>query len=120
MADIYAEAVNLQLHQEAEKRAKQHVRDFSVALLMQAKLVAFQEKADMVLSNHVDNALDKISTVKRVRSKELLIIVGSAFFGAFVQGFISELPTLRVTLIVAYVLLGFAGMFMVFWAMNQS
>jgi len=114
------EAIEIDLHPEAEKRAKQYVMDFATSLLLQAKLIAFRTKADMVLSNYIDEALDSINRDKnRTWSRELLIILGSAFVGAFIQGFVSELATGNALLIATYTVLGFVGMFMVFLGLRR-
>ena len=120
MANSQMEAVEKDLHPEAEKRAKQYVNDFATSLLLQAKIIAFRTKADVVLSNHVDEALDSINRDKKQTwSRELLIILGSAFVGAFIQGFISELSSGNSLLIATYTVLGFVGMFMVFLGLRK-
>ena len=120
MSNSQAEAINKELHQQAETSVKKYTHDFATSLLLQAKIIAYRSKADVVLSSHVDEALDKIyNERKQSWSKELLIVLGGAFFGAFIQGFISELSSGNATLITVYVLLGFIGMFMVFLGLRR-
>ena len=120
MLNSQLEAIDIDLHPEAAKRAKQYVVEFATTLLLQAKLIAFRAKADVVLSNHIDEALDLITRDKRKTwSRELLIILGSAFFGAFIQGFISELSSGKASLVAIYTILGFVGMFMVFLGLKR-
>jgi len=120
MLNSQMNAVETELHPQAEKAIKQRVSDFSIALILQSKLIAYRSKADLVLSTHVDEALDTINKdTNRSWSRELTIILGSALLGAFVQGFVSELSSGNPLLIATYVALGFIGMFLVFWGLRR-
>ena len=88
--------------------------------LLQAKILAFQEHADLVLSNHIDEALQVISRERKKRwSRELLIVLGSALFGAFIPGFITELFAGHQMLIVVYTSMGFLGIILVFLGLRR-
>jgi hypothetical protein len=119
MTNRQIDAIEKELHPQAEEVIKQHVNDFATSLVLQAKLLAYRLKADAVLSTHVDEALDSITKKKQTWSRELGIIIGSALFGAFVQGFISELAGGNSVLIATYVVLGFIGVFLVFIGLRR-
>jgi hypothetical protein len=120
MANLQAQIENKELHQKAEQLAKDYVDDFAESLLLQSKTLAVLQKADVVLSTHVDDARDIIiREQKRGWSREFFIIMGSALFGAFIQGFITELSAGRKALIAIYMIMGVAGMLMVFWALRK-
>ena len=120
MSNNQSEAINKELHPQAVFSIKKYTRDFATSLLLQAKVIAYRSKADVVLTTHVDEALDKIYKERRQSwGKELLIVLGGAFFGAFIQGFISELSSGNAILIATYVILGFIGMFMVFLGLRK-
>lgn len=120
MANSQLQAVDIELHPNAKKQARQHVNNFSTALILQAKIIAYRTKADTVLTHHINDALDAINNERKQSwSRELLIILGSAFVGAFIQGFISELSNGNSLLIVIYTILGFTGMFMVFLGLRR-
>ena len=120
MANSQIDAIDKELHAKAEKAIKQYVNDFATSLLLQAKVIAYRSKADVVLSNHVDEALETVNRSRQQTwSRELVIIIGSALLGAFVQGFISELGSGNSVLLAIYVVLGFAGMFLVFWGLRR-
>ena len=122
MANPQLEAIDKSLHQQAKSLAKNCVNDFATSLLLQAKLIAYQQKADVVLSRHVEEARDVIlNQRKHSRSQELSIAIGGALFGAFAQGFISELslPMLRPLWIAIYTVIGFVGIFLVFWGLQR-
>jgi hypothetical protein len=118
--DHSLEALNKELHPHAEEVARKYVDEFAASLLLQAKMLAFQEKADLVLSNHIDEAREVISRERKKRwSKDLLIVVGSALFGAFIPGFITELSAGHQLLIVVYTIMGFLGMLLVFLGLRR-
>jgi protein-S-isoprenylcysteine O-methyltransferase Ste14 len=120
MANPQIDAIDKELHPQAEKTAKQYINEFATSLLLQAKITAYRSKADVVLSSHVDEALDTINRGrKQIWSRELVIIIGSALLGAFIQGFISERSSGNSLLIATYVVLGFVGMFLVFWGLRR-
>ena len=85
MKDSSLEALNKELHPHAEQVAKEYVDEFAASLLLQAKMLAFQEHADLVLSNHIEEALQVINRArKKSWTRELMIVIGSALFGAFI------------------------------------
>lgn len=120
MANQQIEAVNIELHPQAETLAQAHIRDFATSLLLQAKILAFRRKADIVLSTHIEEAKVIIESEKRQSwTRELIIILGGAFFGAFLQGFITELSSGRMGLVAIYTAIGFIGILMVFWSLRR-
>lgn len=103
------------LHQSAGEQAKKYVDDFATTLVLQAKLFASLENAELVLRRHIDEAVKFILSQKtRDLTKEFVKIIGGALIGAFVPGLITALPTHDTTSILIYIGLGFVGMIMVF------
>lgn len=49
--------VDLELQSQAAKRARQYINDYAVALIMQAKTLAFSKRANLVLEGHVEEAV---------------------------------------------------------------
>jgi hypothetical protein len=122
MPDPQLEAISKDLHPQAGALVRAHVNEFATSLLLQAKMIAYQRRADVVLTTHVDEARNVIlSEHTRSRSRELKIAVGGALFGAFIQGFINELslPSLRPLWIAIYTLAGFVGIFLIFWGLGR-
>jgi len=101
--------------------ARQYINEFTVSLLLEAKAIAHRQKAAIVLSNHVEEAHDIVSSPTKSRSSELKLAFGGALLGAFLQGFANELSltTLRPFWIAVYVVAGFAGALLVFWGIRQ-
>jgi hypothetical protein len=119
MANRQNDAVNKELHPQAEKLAREYIMDFATSLLLQAKLLSYKRNADVVLSNHIEEALQIVNRQqKSTWSREVILVIGSALFGAFIQGFVSELSTGNTLLIVIYTVLGFIGMLLVFWGLQ--
>jgi hypothetical protein len=120
MANRQIEAIRKELHPQAERLAKDYINDFATSLILQAKTLAHNRRADVVLSNHIEEALDTMySERKQPWSKELMMVLGGAFFGAFIQGFITALSAGDALLISVYTILGFLGMFLVFVGLRK-
>jgi hypothetical protein len=120
MANSQTEAISKELHAQAANLAREYVNDFSISLLLQAKTIAYQQKADMVMSSHVAEAREILqSEQKKSWSREILMILGSALLGAFIQGFTTELSGGNTFLIAIYTIMGFLGMLMIFWGLRK-
>lgn len=118
--DKQLEAVNLELHSHAEELAKKYVNEFAVSLLLQAKLLAWNRNDDVVLSNHVEAALDSIrKSEEKKRVREIAILLGSALIGAFFQGSLTELSNNRAVWVFVYAILGMIGASLVFWGFRK-
>ena len=114
------DALNKEFHPRAEQLAAEFVDEFAASLLLQAKMLASQERAEVVLSNHVEEAREVLIRERKKRwYRELLIIFGSALFGAFIPGFTTELSTGRQLLIVVYTAMGFVGMLLLFLGLRR-
>jgi hypothetical protein len=114
--------VGKELHPNAEKLLRQYINVFATTLLYQAKLLAYQKNDDVVLSNHVEEALGMARKGPERRwLKEVLVILGSTFFGAGVSGIISEYTSAgpRPLLFVIYAVMGFTGIAMMFLGLRQ-
>jgi hypothetical protein len=118
--DKQLEAVNLELHPQAEKLVSKHVNEFAVSLLPQAKLLAWNRNDDIVLSTHVEAALNSIrKSEERKRVREIAILLGSALIGAFIQGSLTELSNNRAVWVFVYAIWGMIGASLVFWGFRK-
>ena len=114
--------MNIAFHPNAKDLAKRDITEFSDSLVLQAKVLAYQQKDDMVLCNHVREALEIVSKRKKQKwTRDLGIIIGSTLFGTFVQGFVAELfsSPINPALIAIYTILGVAGLIGVFWELRN-
>lgn len=57
--------MNIAFHPNAKDLTKRDITEFSDSLVLQAKVLAYQQKDDMVLCNHVREALDIVSKRKK-------------------------------------------------------
>lgn len=113
MIDEQTNTVQKVIHPQAQVFARQEIKQFATALILRAKTLAYERNDEVVLVNHVKEALTEMrEKPRRKRWKELVILIGGSFFGAFVQGFIAELANGNTTLVVVYVMLGFVGLVM--------
>ncbi len=116
------EALSTNLHEQASDLAFQTVDEFATSLVLQAKLIAFAEKAEVVLTNHIKMALDIIKKEpRRPLLRQILTIIGGAFFGAFVPGFATTLAAIPINIfgLVIYTVSGFLGLVLVFIGLKR-
>jgi hypothetical protein len=120
MRNVQSEIIYKPLHPQAAALARKLINDQAASLILQAKILAFQRDAELVLSSDVQEAMDAI-TKERTQTwkRQLIIVLGGAFFGAFVQGFLTALSTGNASMIAVYTVLGFFGMILVFWGLRR-
>ncbi|MBT3320746.1 MAG: hypothetical protein HN392_00500 [Anaerolineae bacterium] len=112
------DALDMDLYPDAKDTAIRIVDEFATSLVLEAKSLAYQEKADVILSSHIEDANELIRTKRKdAISKQVSQIIGGAFFGAFIQGFVTELSNGNALLIGIYVALGFVGVGLFTWGL---
>jgi len=85
-------ALQKKFHPNAAQLAKEIASNFATALVLHAKISAFERDDDDVSRNHVKEALETIrNQPKRRRWKEFTIFVSSTLLGVSGQGFVAEL-----------------------------
>lgn len=115
MTNIQDPILTKKLHSNAKDKINEYTDNFVISLLMQAKIFAFQRKADVVLSSHIDEAFNTVvSRRKESWLRQISKIFGGAMFGAFIPGFISALSQGTTFLIIIFTVMGFIGLFLVF------
>ncbi len=108
------------LNAHAETLASTLATDYENSLIELAKMLATRQRADQVQRVHVEQAHTTLAQIHYTSwSREFLLIVGGAFFGASIQGFIEALADNKKPLVITFVILGFLGMVMVFQALRQ-
>lgn len=113
-------ALSKELTPAAEELARDYIAKFAASLITQGKLTAYHQGADEVINLHIEEARDIIiREQKRGWSREILLVMGSALVGAFIQGFITELSAGHKFTTAIYTVMGFIGMLMVFWALRR-
>jgi hypothetical protein len=118
MKDSSLEVLNKEFHTRAEELAKQYVDEFAATLLLQSKLLANED--EIVLVKHVEEAREIINRErKKTWHRQLLIVLGSTFCGAFIPGFIEGISSSSSVLTVIYTCVGFLGMLILFLGLRR-
>jgi hypothetical protein len=80
------------LHPQAEKLIEDLTLEFASSLQFQAKLLAHRRKDEIVLSNHVDEALEITRQERKQKGwQKWAVVLGSALLGFALRGFFGEL-----------------------------
>jgi hypothetical protein len=96
--------------------------DYAERLLVQSQMVAYHDKANLVLINHVEEARKEMEqSGSRNAWREVLIFIGSAMLGGGFQGFFTELAANPVRRFWAgfYAVSAFVGMLLGFLGWNK-
>jgi len=120
MNNDQVDIVNKELHSQAESTVKQYIDEFAIALLVQAKTIAYQKNHDLVIRTDVTEALNAIRNAqKQPWADRLATIIGSALFGVSIKGLILDVSSVTPITIVIYVILLIIGMLCIFWAIRH-
>lgn len=114
--DRQLEVIDIKLHPPAEEFIEDLIMDFGTTLLVQAKTLAYQREDDIVLKNHVSDALNIIQQERRPkRWRNWAVALGGVLLGTFVSGFTAELSSrMHPIMLAIYVVLGFLGLILMF------
>jgi hypothetical protein len=117
-----SDVIHVPVHPRALELAHQHILKFAADLLVQAKLLAYREGDEVVSRSHIDGALESIKRERETSwRRNFLLALGSAFFGAGVQGFITELSASNRPLWTAvYIVAAFVGLVLVFVGLRRG
>lgn len=110
------------LNGDAGELVESAAADYSERLLVQAQMVAYRDRANLVLTNHVEEARkDLEQSGSRNVWREALIFIGSAMLGGGFQGFFTELAANPVRRFWAgfYAVSAFVGMLLGFLGWNK-
>jgi hypothetical protein len=116
-------ADEIQLPPEAEKLVEEEAARFLTSHILGAKFLAYSQRNEMVLKQHVHETIRIIrSAPRRAWGKEFVIILGGAFLGAFVPGLITELgaAVVKPLNVLLYTGLGFLGVLGIVWGLWSS
>src|SRR2546423_915330 len=96
--------IDLAVQPDAQELATKRVEEFGTAILSEAKRCATNDNSGLVLKKHVREAAERLLPSQGANST-VRVALGGALFGAFVQGFLTELAANNQTLVVIYMLL---------------
>lgn len=113
------EEQELQFHEHARDFAVQRIRDYGGNLIRESVATARSRRHALVLQKDVQYAAHRLHTEFRNRKNVLFQFLGAGLLGVFLQGFTSEMlsPEPSPWTVVVYVVIGFIGIFGVFWSL---
>lgn len=109
----------LRFHEHARDQITQQIRTYGHELIRESVSTAKARKHPLVQQRDVQFAAQRLHTEFRNRKNVLLQFMGAGLLGVFLQGFTSEMLVAEPNLwaVVVYVVVGFAGLFGVFWSL---
>ena len=117
--DRKADGNELSFHEHARDQLTQQIRTYGQELIRESVDTARVRKHPLVQQRDVQFAAQRLHTAFRDRTTVLLQIIGAGLIGVFLQGFtiemLAEAP--NPWAVVVYVVVGFAGLFGVFWSL---
>ena len=109
----------IKFHEHARDLTVQQIRTYGHELIRESVATAKTRKTPLVLQKDVQYAAHRLHTEFRNRKNVLLQFMGAGLLGVFLQGFTAEMLTPEPNLwaVVVYVVVGFMGLFGVFWSL---
>lgn len=113
------EGPEIKFHEHARDQTIQQIRTYGQELIRESVQTAKTRKHPLVLQKDVQYASHRLHTEFRNRKNVLLQFLGAGLLGVFLQGFTAEMLTDEPNLwaVVVYVVIGFTGLFGVFWSL---
>jgi len=116
---LLGEDPDIRFHENARDLAVQHMRRYGERVIRDSVAAARARKHPIVLKQDVQYAAQRLKSSGRNRRGVFLQFLGAGLLGVFVQGFTAEMlggdPSPWTA--VVYVVIGFAGIFSVFWSL---
>ena len=118
-AVVESEDRELKFHETSRDLAIQQIRSYGEDLIRQSVSTARSRKHPLVLPKDVQYAAHRLHTEFRNRKNVVLQFLGAGLLGVFLQGFIAEMlsPEPSPWAVATYVVIGFVGIFGVFWSL---
>ena len=109
----------LKFHENARALAVQRIRRYGERLIRESASAAKARKHPIVQKRDVQYAEQRLRATGRNRRNVLLQFLGAGLLGVFLQGFTAEMlsSTPNPWTAVIYVVIGFVGIFGVFWSL---
>lgn len=116
---LLGEEPEISFHENARELSIQYTRRYGERLIRDAVAAARARHHPIVLKKDVEYAFQRIRSSGRNRRGVFLQFIGAGLLGVFVQGFTAEIlggdPNPWTAVI--YVVIGFVGIFSVFWSL---
>lgn len=116
---LLGEEPDIRFHENARELAVQYMRRYGERVIRDAVAAARAREHPIVLKKDVQYAVQRLRASGRNRTNVFLQFIGAGLLGVFVQGFTAEMlgggPNPWTA--VVYVVIGFVGIFSVFWSL---
>ncbi|MCH7664898.1 MAG: hypothetical protein IH936_03085 [Acidobacteria bacterium] len=116
---LLGEDPDIRFHENARDLAVQYTRRYGERVIRDAVAAARAREHPIVLKQDVQYAAQRLKRSGRSRRNVFLQFLGAGLLGVFVQGFTAEMlggaPSPWTA--VVYVVIGFVGIFSVFWSL---
>ena len=112
-------SAELKFHENARALAVAEVRSYGEQLIRESVSTASSRRHPLVLKKDVQYALHLLRRENRNRRSVVLQFLGAGLLGVFLQGFTAEMlgASPQPWIAVAYVVIGFMGIFAIFWSL---
>ena len=118
MARTMSDLVKVELHSEAQELARARIDEFAVSLIVEAKRVAFSKGAGIVDRPDVEGAFEAITRpAPRAWRREVVMVLGGIFFGAFVEGLVAQVYVGSADATVMWAVCGIVGAGLIAWGL---
>lgn len=98
------------LHQTAQVEILEITIGDTERLIMESKIIASKDNSPEVMSNHVKAAYSSLTKrTNNSKARDGVLILGSTFLGASLQGFIEAIQNTNIAGIIIWVILGIVG-----------
>ena len=106
-------------HENARALAVQKIRRYGERLIRESSQAAKARKHPIVQKGDVQYAVHRVGATGRKRKNVVLQFLGAGLLGVFIQGFTTEMLSAEPNpwTAVVYVVIGFLGIFGVFWSL---
>ena len=116
---LLGEDPDIRFHENARDLVIQYTRRYGDRVIRDAVAAARTREHPIVLKKDVQYAAHRLRASGRNRSNVFLQFIGAGLLGVFVQGFTAEMlgGSPNPWTAVVYVVIGFVGIFSVFWSL---
>ena len=119
------QVIDIPLSAAATRRARKYNGEYSIALIMRAKTLAYEQHEDEVLVTHIDQARDSLQEQRTAHGWRRTWggIIGGGLLGAALPGIATELTKGTVPhtgLLAFYIACGLVGPFVIWFTHPRS
>ena len=113
--------IEIRLHEDAQKDARNIVDDFAARLIYQSKIIASEQGANEVQSSQIQDALDLAYRSRRGKPwRSLSTFVGGILIAASFEGMVGQLSGGSLIAMFSYALVAILGVVLTFIGLGRG